>query len=1399
MNKEKRSRRGLQRLLAAVLGLVVAAGSCLALGLVGAAPSALAETTPPDTAAAGETTPAETTAVTTAADSTTTTGETTSAQTGTGETTTAETTTAETTPLETTASQPAAKAPVANDAGIDAYMPDNAPEGTANLAIGATVSAVSEYYEWPMGNLNDGDPATPWSSNTLITDPVDAEAWVVLDTRANSSISRVVLFPVLGGNFPEDYEIQVSQDGKDYTTVGAPVKGQQQPTEPVVIDLPEGTEGRYVRLWITKRGSVKDPFKENYPAQLAEIAVFGSAKEELAPDPMEIDTYKLEGTRNVAIGAKPTASSEYVDEGWGAANINDGVIGTNWTTDPRDLDPVDAEAWIQLDMQADFGLWRVVLFPGGNFPSDFQIQISQDGKNFEMVAEQTGVNQPVTPVVIDLPEDTKGRYVRLYVTKRGSLKDPFLESYPAQLSEIAVFGSVSEVTMEINKPALLLEPGMTEALKADVVKEETDQMELVWESSNDAVATVDENGLVTAVAAGEAIITLTDDLHPGLSAACTVYVEDSIDWKTDDFLISVFWPPTLDYVNDEQFKLMADAGIDYLSGMDPSLGTKEAQMKVAQLAYKYGMQISVGEDRFGPLLNMSDEEIQALVQEYTNVPGVGGFHLIDEPYDPTPYARVYKAVKAIAPEYYAHLNFLPSWCYPSPEAYESTANNWVSLVGNGDYLMYDRYPFAWDGSLDYAGMLSNMRSTWKVGLQHGIKTGLYLQSIGIEGTYGRPTGTEIRYEANMALAYGFKQMSYFCWWQPTERPGEVFQPGIMDAAGNKTDLYEPVSQLNREIHAMGPTLMNLDAMEIYLNGETWGEQPVPERFFVQALSDDNLTFSYMRHKKTGRNYLFVVNNDYKQDKDVTLAFDSAITSLELVSRESGRLETVALEDGKLQLHLPMGEGYLYALPEDYDYETARNDTPENENLALGTYTASTDPMMEIGWGAPNAVDGKRFQQSGVNGWSSAAKDTSYATSLTVRLGRVETINRIDLYPAGNELEYGATFPRSFTLDVSEDGQNWTTVKTVEGLENIIEAQSYRFDDIQARYVRLSITEMNAYGGVYAAGLNEIEIYYDGGGVPAPEKPAMVELDPYVEGEDIAKGKKVIVSSNPQDPYFAENNIKPESITSDIGFWTSATGAHPTADAVEWAVVDLGAPFALEKVELLGIFAEDYQLQLSMNGREWMTVHEIVGDDGSASSPEPLAVTPEAGTKARYIRVYGTKLRMSLPRDGYMLQITQIRAYGTPDTDTAALNQALQQAEALKEGDYTAASWAALEAAMVAAQDVLNARYPYQYEADRALEALTAARAGLQTAVPEETDPSKTDPSGTDPSKTDPSETDPSETDPSTVTTTTAQTTANQHSVKTGDTSPIGLLVTLVAVSGAVLAAVMIAKRRREKA
>ena len=80
---------------------------------------------------------------------------------------------------------------------------------------------------------------------------------------------------------------------------------------------------------------------------------------------------------------------------------------------------------------------------------------------------------------------------------------------------------VPVTSVSLNKTETVIEVGETETLTATVSPDNADHPEVGWSSSDEAVAKVDENGLVSAIAEGTAVITATAD---GKSASCTVTV-----------------------------------------------------------------------------------------------------------------------------------------------------------------------------------------------------------------------------------------------------------------------------------------------------------------------------------------------------------------------------------------------------------------------------------------------------------------------------------------------------------------------------------------------------------------------------------------------------------------------------------------------------------------------------------------------------------------------------------------------------------------------------------------------------------------------------------------------------------------------------------------------------------
>lgn len=143
-----------------------------------------------------------------------------------------------------------------------------------------------------------------------------------------------------------------------------------------------------------------------------------------------------------------------------------------------------------------------------------------------------------------------------------------------------------------------------------------------------------------------------------------------------------------------------------------------------------------------------------------------------------------------------------------------------------------------------------------------------------------------------------------------------------------------------------------------------------------------------------------------------------------------------------------------------------------ENVLAGTaVTARTSLQAAPGWGTANLVDGNRESLAGAaKGYTSNPPDRTQAGVdqwLAFDLGASRALNTVVLYPRtataddpANDGTDGAHFPRSFALQVSDDGTTWTNVRTVTGQPDPgPRPQAYRFDTTQARFLRVQVDEL----------------------------------------------------------------------------------------------------------------------------------------------------------------------------------------------------------------------------------------------------------------------------------------------------------------------------------------------------
>ena len=108
-------------------------------------------------------------------------------------------------------------------------------------------------------------------------------------------------------------------------------------------------------------------------------------------------------------------------------------------------------------------------------------------------------------------------------------------TYNITVSEVAV----ENITIDPSEANVAV--GKTLELTAVFEPANVTNKNVTWSSSNESVATVDENGVVAAVALGEAVITAASAENTDITATCTVTVVDKVDEPTTAMFCNVFF------------------------------------------------------------------------------------------------------------------------------------------------------------------------------------------------------------------------------------------------------------------------------------------------------------------------------------------------------------------------------------------------------------------------------------------------------------------------------------------------------------------------------------------------------------------------------------------------------------------------------------------------------------------------------------------------------------------------------------------------------------------------------------------------------------------------------------------------------------------------------------------
>ncbi len=434
-----------------------------------------------------------------------------------------------------------------------------------NIALNKTVTASSyysstKYGNYPAENAVDGDMTTRWS--------------------AKSGATGLSTFEIdLGGSYYIDtFEINQYKSATDSSSAAR--------IETYVWEYYNGTEWKkcFEGTGTSSTWDLTGNFSGKEIAQKLKLSMNTSAKE---PSIFEIKVYGALAGSNVAL-KKPIKVSGF---DYGGNYTADKAVDGSTTTRCATTSAASGTITYEIDLQGRYALDSFRLVEFENRITSYSWEYYDGGK---WVTCYNGTNAGAEKISSNMFVKS-GDFTGAEVADKVRLNLTAYNPAPT-IWEIEVYGSVvrsESVTLE--KESLELYSGESAKLTATVKPDNTINKKVFWTSSDESVATVDKNGVITAVGAGEATITVTTK-DMGHTDSCVVNVTASAA-AVDGQFYSTLEKAMAAVGEGDTVQLLSDVTVNYIT-IDPEV-TLDLNGKTLTADYVIGFNGSVicGEGR----------------------------------------------------------------------------------------------------------------------------------------------------------------------------------------------------------------------------------------------------------------------------------------------------------------------------------------------------------------------------------------------------------------------------------------------------------------------------------------------------------------------------------------------------------------------------------------------------------------------------------------------------------------------------------------------------------------------------------------------------------------------------------------------------------------------------------
>jgi len=248
---------------------------------------------------------------------------------------------------------------------------------------------------------------------------------------------------------------------------------------------------------------------------------------------------------------------------------------------------------------------------------------------------------------------------------------------------------------------------------------------------------------------------------------------------------------------------------------------------------------------------------------------------------------------------------------------------------NPDILMQANYPFNEDGTTNTNGYMNRLMELRNRAISENKPYWAYVQSVAIAGALRASSESDMRMNVYSNLAAGYTGISYFT-------HAKFLDEALLDAAGNPDTMYFIAQAINAEVRRLGPQLTQLESSDVrFIPGTTGG---VPNTTLDgltdwssgaggianilsittdgNALGEDGMIGFFT--DDLGEDFFMLTNLNQGAGESsaatslgFTIQFDTTVTEILRLNRETGLQELITLTGNALNFTLPGGTGDLF--------------------------------------------------------------------------------------------------------------------------------------------------------------------------------------------------------------------------------------------------------------------------------------------------------------------------------------------------------------------------------------------------------------------------------------------------------------------------------------------------------